>query len=177
MKTKKIIFLFSLLFICLSIQAGQFYTLTSPDGKLSISIDANHDLQWSIQQDGASIMEPSKIAMFCESEGSSFSYGKGIHVIGTTKSSKSNCKMLTLKCAGDYNVEFRAYNHGATYRFVNIALREFVVKKELSEYRFADDYQTFVPYVNDNRGGERYCYSFESYYNQQKLSQLYKDSL
>ena len=35
----------------------------------------------------------------------------------------------------------------------------------------------FVPYINDNRAGERYCYSFESYYDEAPLSRMYKDSL
>jgi alpha-glucosidase len=52
-----------------------------------------------------------------------------------------------------------------------------VVSSETAEYRFADDYQAFVPYVNDNRGGERYCYSFESYYDEQPLSKMFLDSL
>lgn len=51
------------------------------------------------------------------------------------------------------------------------------VLNETSEYRFAGDYQAFVPYVNDNRGGERWCYSFESYYDEAPLSKMYKDSL
>lgn len=51
------------------------------------------------------------------------------------------------------------------------------VLNETSEYRFVGDYQAFVPYVNDNRGGERWCYSFESYYDEAPLSKMYKDSL
>lgn len=51
------------------------------------------------------------------------------------------------------------------------------VVNETSEYRFAGDYQSFVPYVNDNRGGERWCYSFESYYDEAPLSKMYQDSL
>lgn len=34
-----------------------------------------------------------------------------------------------------------------------------------------------MPYINDNRAGERYCYSFESYYDEAPLSRMYKDSL
>ena len=48
---------------------------------------------------------------------------------------------------------------------------------ETAEFNFAEDYPAFIPYVNDNRGGERYCYSFESYYDEQPLSKMFKDSL
>ena len=51
------------------------------------------------------------------------------------------------------------------------------ITSETAEFCFTGDYPAFVPYVNDNRGGERYCYSFESYYDEQPLSEMFKDSL
>ena len=48
---------------------------------------------------------------------------------------------------------------------------------ETVEFNFAGDYKAFVPYVNDNRSGERYCYSFESYYDEAPLSVMFADSL
>ena len=53
----------------------------------------------------------------------------------------------------------------------------FCVKDEIAEFNFDRDYHAFVPYINDNRAGERYCYSFESYYDEAPLSRMYKDSL
>ena len=44
-------------------------------------------------------------------------------------------------------------------------------------FRFDKDYGTFIPYVNDNRGEERYCYSFESYYTEVPMSKMVDDSL
>jgi alpha-glucosidase len=51
------------------------------------------------------------------------------------------------------------------------------VKDEKVSFRFDKDYDTFIPYVNDNRGGERYCYSFESYYTEVPMSKMVDDSL
>ena len=51
------------------------------------------------------------------------------------------------------------------------------MKNEIAEFNFDRDYHAFVPYINDNRAGERYCYSFESYYDEAPLSRMYKDSL
>lgn len=84
-------------------------------------------------------------------------------------------QQLLLSCNG-YDVEFRVYLNAAAYRIIPKKMINKVVN-ETSEYRFAGDYQSFVPYVNDNRGGERWCYSFESYYDEAPLSKMYQDSL
>jgi alpha-glucosidase len=89
---------------------------------------------------------------------------------------KDECNLLTLKLK-DFDLEIRAYNIGAAYRFVYRGNHPFDINKESSKFCFADDYQAFVPYVNDNRGGERYCFSFESYYDEQRLSEMYADSI
>ena len=57
------------------------------------------------------------------------------------------------------------HDDGAAYRFVIDRPNASQVTNESAEFCFADDYPAFIPYVNDNRGGERYCYSFESYYD------------
>ena len=88
---------------------------------------------------------------------------------------EDNYKQLTLKCDG-YDVVFRAYNDGAAYRF-ETKQKAVTVEKEKAFFNFEDDYKAFVPYVNDNRGGERWCYSFESYYDEAPLSKMFKDSL
>ena len=85
------------------------------------------------------------------------------------------CQRFVLSCKG-YDVEFRAFDDAAAYRILPKKTLA-TVKSETSEYNFADDYKAFVPYVNDNRGGERWCYSFESYYDEAPISQMYKDSL
>ena len=74
-------------------------------------------------------------------------------------------------------IEVRAYDDGAAYRLISNNTQPTVVNNEVVEYCFEADYQAFVPYVNDNRGGERYCYSFESYYDEQPLSKMFADSL
>ncbi len=90
---------------------------------------------------------------------------------------KDTYNQLTLKCRNGYSIQFRAYDDGAAYRFVSELRRPFCVKNEIAEFNFDRDYHAFVPYINDNRAGERYCYSFESYYDEVPLSRMYKDSL
>lgn len=84
---------------------------------------------------------------------------------------------LTLKCRGGYSVQFRAYDDGAAYRFISEQNKPFIVLNETADFNFDKDYQAFVPYINDNRNGERYCFSFESYYDEAPLSKMHTDSL
>ena len=42
---------------------AQDYRLTSPDGRLNISIDTREALTWSIEQGGATVIQPSAIAL------------------------------------------------------------------------------------------------------------------
>ena len=129
-----------------------------------------------------------------EAEGKpiAFTFGKNVKVTKATRTSvdtsfptpfykKANVKdtynQLTLKCRNGYSIQFRAYDDGAAYRFVSELRKPFCVKDEIAEFNFDRDYHAFVPYINDNRAGERYCYSFESYYDEAPLSRMYKDSL
>ena len=84
---------------------------------------------------------------------------------------------MTLKCRGGYSVQFRAYDDGAAYRFISEQNKPFIVLNETADFNFDKDYQAFVPYINDNRNGERYCFSFESYYDEAPLSKMHTDSL
>ena len=185
----------SLLLSCALTAQAQQYQLNSPDGKLIVNIEAGKNLNWAIAHDGTSVLLPSDIAMQCtEAEGKpiAFTFGKDVKVTKATRTSvdtsfptpfykkasvKDTYNQLTLKCRNGYSIQFRAYDDGAAYRFVSELRKPFCVKDEIAEFNFDRDYHAFVPYINDNRAGERYCYSFESYYDEAPLSRMYKDSL
>lgn len=174
---------------------AQQYKLVSPDGKLKITVETGKQLKWRINHEGTTVLQPSEIALLCAAspnDGTEFSFGQNMKVTKAESSSvdtsfptpfykksevKDHYNQLVLKCRGGYNVEFRAYNAGAAYRFVSRQSKPFNVKDEIAHFNFAADSKAFVPYVNDNRGGERYCYSFESYYDEVPLSQMHTDSL
>lgn len=185
----------SLLFLCTLAVHAQPYHLASPDGRLTVTVRAGKNLNWEIAHDGTTVLLPSDIAMQCtEGQGKdvSFTFGKDVKVTKATHASvntsfrtpfykrasvKDVYNQLTLKCRGGYSVQFRAYDDGAAYRFVSELRKPFCVKNETADFNFGRDCRAFVPYVNDNRNGERYCYSFESYYDEVPLSRMYEDSL
>lgn len=186
---------FCLLFLCLGTVRAQQYQLASPNGKLSVTVDAGEALTWQIAHDGTTVLQPSAIALQGRDEKSAkkaITFGKNVKVIRAERKSvessfptplykKASVKdvynQLTLKCRGGYSVQFRAYDDGAAYRFISEQNKPFIVLNETADFNFDKDYQAFVPYINDNRNGERYCFSFESYYDEAPLSKMHTDSL
>ncbi len=173
---------------------AQQYTLTSPNGKLSLTVDATQDLNWKIDFDGTAVLQPSAIALEGKNEKgkNTVAFGKAAKVVSEKRKSvntsfatpfykkaevKDVYNQLTLKFRGGYSLEFRAYDDGAAYRFISEVRKPYFVTKETADFNFDKDYQALVPYTNDLRGGERYCFSFESYYAQTRLSGIITDSL
>ena len=165
-----------LLLFCLTamaVSAGN-YEVSSPNGKVKVTVNTDAAVQWSVDYDGRQVLLPSTIDI-------RLVQGKKTHGLGTVgkvaKLSVNNSfknpfyKRLTvsdeygqllLYTTQKFTIEVRAYNDGAAYRLIT---------KEKKAY------PAFIPYVNDNRAGERYCYSFESYYDEVALSKIYPDSL
>jgi len=158
MKTKV---LFCLLLIALGVQAKD-YKVTSPDGQLCLTVHANSDrLTWEVSHGNTPILTPSEI---------------GLNGALAKMSGKAKGHTITVKNR-QFSVEFQADNDAAAYRIHILGTKPITVHQETATFHFASDHQAFVPYVNDNRGGERYCYSFESYYDEQPLSKVFADSL
>jgi len=175
--------------------SAQDLQVASPDGKLIITVGTTGCLTWSVGHDGDAVLTPSEIGLKCQvgkqtvelgtltakdvkrmkvaRSGSNFSFDTPFY-----KKSKveDHYNALTVDF-GKMAVQFRAYDDGAAYRIMTRIGKPFNVTCEKAEFRFAADYPAFIPYVNDNRSGERWCYSFESFYDETPLSKMYADSL
>lgn len=182
----KFITSFMLALICGLPLSAKVYTITSPNKKLVVNISVDKEMKWDIKSGNSIVMLPSSIALQTDKAclGKNMKVSKASiynKVENVDKADvwgiKANRPYQGLKLSGNgYDVEFRVFNDAASYRFVPKKLINRVIN-ETSEYLFAGNPQTFVPYVNDNRGGERWCYSFESYYDEAPLSNMYQDSL
>lgn len=160
MKTKTILLTLLVTFV-MNVSAKD-YTIKSPDGQLQITIHANADkLTWEIRHGATIVLTPSEI-------------GLNGHLTKMSGKVVKNTAVIRNKWV---SVEFRADNDAAAYRMRLLTKKPSVIKEETAEFNFEADYNAFIPYVNDNRGGERWCYSFESYYDEQPLSKMFKDSL
>ena len=165
------------------------YEVSSPNGKVKVMVTAEEAVRWSVTYDGLTVLMPSEIKISLQQAGKSLSLGKvGKVAKKQVKSSFENPFYRKSTVRDDYGqllmytnqkmtIEVRAYDDGAAYRLISGHTKPTLVKDDLAEFCFEADYQAFVPYVNDNRSGERYCYSFESYYDEQPLSAMFTDSL
>ena len=170
--------------------AAADYEVSSPNGKVKVVVTANdHAVRWSVTYDGRTVLLPSEINILLQQGNKTLGLGKVGKVVKKQiqdsfatpfykKSSVKDCYgQLLLYTNRQMTIEVRVYDDGAAYRLISGHAKPVVVKDEMVEYCFDADYQAFVPYINDNRGGERYCYSFESYYDEQPLSKMFADSL
>ena len=156
--------------------SAKVYTVQSLLGDMVVNINVDKSITWDITKGKTLVLKPSVISLQTDRQ----TFGVNPKVRKVTVHNYKNddnggYQQLLLSCNG-YDVEFRVYLNAAAYRIIPKKMINKVVN-ETSEYRFAGDYQSFVPYVNDNREGERWCYSFESYYDEAPLSKMYQDSL
>ena len=165
------------------------YEVCSPNGKVKVTVNTDETVKWAVDYDGKQVLLPSEIDIRLTQGKKQLGLGKVGKVARYNVSSSFETPFykkakvddaygqLLLYTSQKFTIEVRAYDDGAAYRLISSNTKPLLITNETAEFRFADDYQAFVPYVNDNRGGERYCYSFESYYNEALLSKMYKDSL
>ena len=182
----KFFFFFCMISLCVS--AGN-YEVSSPNGKVKVTITTDEGVKWSVDYDGRQVLLPSAIDIRLSQGRKTYGLGKvgkvaRYTVNGSFKNpfyKKLNISdaygQLLMYTTEKFTIEVRAYDDGAAYRLISSNKKPLTVTDETVEFCFGDDYQAFVPYVNDNRGGERYCYSFESYYDEAPLSKMYPDSL
>lgn len=191
----RLLFTCCCLLLALSCFAQKQYALSSPDGKLKVVLTADNTLSWSITHEETVVLKPSTIALNGIDAKGKKKVGIWEDKVKVTKVARKSVNtsfatpfykkaevkdvynQLSLTLRGGFMVEVRAYDEGAAYRIVSRANAPYIVMNETVEFNFAADYNAFVPYVNDNRSGERYCYSFESYYDEAPLSAMFADSL
>lgn len=161
--------------------------VTSPNGKLKVCAESGNGLKWSVDYNGIAVIEPSAVGITIggkeviagkASSSKVKSVDKTYNVFyAKRKVIRDSYNTVTLSFKSGAKVELRAYDGFAAYRILPGVKKNATVDAETVELRFPSDCEAFVPYVNDNRGGERWCYSFESYYDEQCLSQMFRDSL
>jgi alpha-glucosidase len=180
------------LLLCFSVCPGnaqQIQRLSSPDGKLSLEIQAGPNLVWSLKYGETTVIAPSAIAMML-STGQSF--GKDVKLQSAKKEKadrvfstplykksevRDNYNQLTLNFKGNYGVIFRLYNDGAAYRFFSRQQQALTITNEQAEFHFPADLQVYLPFVNDYRNNDRFNTSFENHYTVGLLSSVKKDTL
>ena len=178
-------FLFSLaallmLPLCLA-AAPRHYELSSPDGRLVLGIDSAPQITYTLQREGIPVMAPSTLSVTL-GDGSAYDgsvrFEKALRrsvdgsfsaAVYKRASVREHFNELTLRYK-TFDLVFRAYDEGVAWRFVSRAKKDFIVRNEQAEFRFAEDVETSVPYVKPDSPRDPFLNSFEAYYDIHPLS-------
>ncbi|MCQ2141626.1 MAG: glycoside hydrolase family 97 protein [Bacteroidales bacterium] len=146
------------LFCTVCMAAPKSFTVSSPDGHLSATVQTGSALTYSVTFDGAVIVAPSEISMTL-TDGTIYG-GNATPGRCRRVSVSQTIKPVLYKRAevkDEYNemkiefkafdLLFRAYDEGVAYRFVSKSKSDFCVAAEKASFCFAEDYSAFIPYV------------------------------
>lgn len=170
-------------------QTSKTFSLSSPDGKISVAVTAGTNLQWSVRHDGDPVLAPSAIGLQFQdgdmpgrdiklSSSKQQTVNRVINAVAYKKKTIiDNYNELTINCKGDYGIIFRAYNEGAAYRFFTKRKKDGIIVNEIASFNFDKDYNMMIPHVSDTRGHEKYTCSFEEFYTDLPISAFNKDTL
>jgi alpha-glucosidase len=184
---------FGFLFLCLAFgthaQKSSTFTLESPNGNISVKVEAGAKLSWSVTHKGQRVVEPSTFSLQLLdgtvlgnnvkiTSDQMQKINTSFKALNYKKSSiKDEYNQLTLNCKGDYGIVFRAYDDAVAYRFFTKRKGEMIIKNEESNFNFVTDHKAFIPIQWDYRGGKNFNSSFEALYHEIPLSKFPKDSL
>lgn len=174
--------------LILQAQKNQYLTVKSPDENISLKIEIGSKINWSVQHKGQEIIAPSAISIQLEggevlgdnararskmesvnTEIQAINYKKGVI--------PAHYNQITLNCSNHYDLIFRVYDDAVAYRFLTTIKGEITILNEEANFNFNKDYKAFIPYMWDYRDGRIFNCSFESLYDEQKISRFKQDSL
>jgi len=171
-------------------QPKKDFILTSPDGEIEVKILVNDKISWSISHGKDLILAPSEMSMTLDEN---IVLGKTPAVLNSKKenvdasfdspfykkkSVQNKYNQLVLNFKNDFSIEYRVFDDGAAYRFITKKKKNITVKNEEVVLNFDQDYNTLMPYVRDLRNPkDPYISSFESHYENKKISEFTKDTL
>ena len=171
-----------------SLALAKDYTVTSPDGHLSVKVDAGKTLTYSISRDGVVLIEPSCLQISLADGqvwGPDARIRKAVRRSVDTSVEAPLFKRSSVRdhfnevalVTKEYKLVFRAYDDGIAWRFEPV--KPVTVRAEDICFTFADDWKAFIPYVNQHTQTleSQFFSSQESQYNHDKISQWNKERL
>lgn len=189
---KKILLLLCGFTMSIMTWAQKQFQLTSPDGSIKTNIEIGDKLMYNISVDGKQVLAPSPISITLSDgevwgDKAKLSKSKKTSVNQTIPSPfykrdqvTDQYNQLSLTFKKQWGIEFRAYNDGIAYRFVNQRKQPFTIEKEEVAYQFDSDVMTHIAYSNRGKDGDfdsQFMNSFENTYEVKKLSAQNKGRL
>ena len=120
-----------------SAASAKDYNVSSPDGRLAVTVSTGNQVEWSLKADGRQIVTPSAISMTLTdgtvwggpakvSKVSKCTVNETLPAILYRSSSVTDShNSMVLKFKGGWSLEFRIFNDGVAYRFASEARDEY----------------------------------------------------
>jgi len=153
---KKILILSLLSFVLFTVSAKE-YVLNSPQNRLKVKVNVENDIQYSVLLKGVEIIAPSLISMHLDNgevwgkevkirRAKAVSVSEQIVPPVSRKYSKikNDYNQLTLSFKG-FELQFRAYDEGAAYRWISEIEGEYKVLDETATFTFPADHKIWFP--------------------------------
>ena len=172
---KKSICLFIITWFCAGAGLARPFTLTSPNGRLTATIEEGSPITLSIQLDNQLLMAPSAIGLTL-ADGKQIE-GNGKLGFGTKRTIEETiqapfyrqrqystvCNELNLHMKGGFGIVVRAYDEGIAYRFYTTRKGETIIKDEIARYDFHTAQLAWLAYsTNENNP---YAMAFQNTYH------------
>lgn len=163
--------------------AQKDYTVQSPDGKITVTVQVGDKLRYSVKHENDQVIIPSTISMkLTDGQLGVNPRLKNVKQLEVNqvidapfykrKKITDHYRELTLNFKGDYSLILRAYNDGVAYRFALAKKDDVIIEAEEATFNFSGDYESFIPYVNSDKRTfeEQFFNSFENTYTHTRLS-------
>ena len=190
----KVLFLSFLMLMGANLFAQKPYTLQSPNGKITVTVNTGERLSYAVMHENTVVLAESPIAMKLENgtvwgAPAKITSAKTNSVDRTIKAYfykrneiKDQFNELILSFKGNYKVVFRAYDDGVAYRFETGIKKPFNIVSETADFNFDGDYTAWIPYVNARKGEgdfiqQQFFTSFENTYTITPLSKMEPERL
>jgi len=159
-------------------------SVSSPDGRIVVTVETTPGLSYSVSVDSATVLAPSPLRLIL---GDGRELGNNSSLSRTARNSidetitpvvpekrsriHNQANELTLFFDGDFGVIFRACNDGIAYRFFTTMNGKIRVRNEDVAFRFPKDYPVYIPLT------EGFQTSFENSYTKVNASALKADQM
>jgi len=171
---KRIISGIILLFAFATYSYAKDYKLSSPDGKIAVTIKPGPGLEWSASYEGKTLLSVAKAGLTLSNGNlpgenemvKKVVYGKInqelIPVIPNKRSKiTDNCNTLLITYKSGISVQFRAYDDGIAYRFETSLKNDIIVKSEITDLEFPEGSHSWYPledsFMSHNERLYLYC--------------------
>ncbi len=184
---KKALSLAALLLSATAIAAPKIYTLTSPDKSLKVEVSVGEEIEYSVEDNGVTLLKNSKISLDIKGIGDigenakvkrekNFSVTEGItSPFYRVPAFPVSYNAMTLTLKSGVAIEWRAYDNGVAYRYLTTKKnQEYVINDETAEFNFTADHTAYVPYTTNPKKQD--AMAFQATYDVAPLSQA-KDLL